>query len=50
MRLSVLAELFDGFADLDDFFSGFAVSNIPQCVPIVLCFLQTKKSTILSQF
>ena len=32
MRFSVLAELFGGFAVLDDFF-GFVVSNIPQCPP-----------------
>jgi len=25
--------IFGGFAVLDDFFFGFAVSNIPQCTP-----------------
>ena len=35
MRFSVLAELFCGFAVLDDFFFGFLVSNTPQCPPHV---------------
>ena len=34
MRFSVLAELFCGFAILDDFFFGFAVSNTPHCPPL----------------
>ena len=27
-------QIFGGFAVLDDFFFGFAVSNIPQCPPL----------------
>ena len=34
MRFPVLAQFFGGFAVLDDFFSVFAVSNIPQCPPL----------------
>ena len=33
MRFSVLAKFLCGFAVLDDFFFGFAVSNTPQCPP-----------------
>ena len=32
MRFSVLAEF---FAVLDDYFFGFAVSNTPQCPPLI---------------
>ena len=38
MRFSVLAEFFCGFAVLDDFSFGFAVSNIPQSPPRLLTF------------
>jgi len=33
MRFSVLSEFFGGFAILDDFIFGFAVSSTPQCPP-----------------
>ena len=33
MRFSVLADFVSGFAVLDEFFFGFAVSSIPQCPP-----------------
>ena len=42
MRFSVLADFFGGFADLDDFFFGFAVSHIPQCPPRSLLFTNKK--------
>ena len=31
IRFSVLADFVGGFAVLDEFFFGFAVSSIPQC-------------------
>jgi len=31
----VLGEFFGGFAVLDDFIFGFAVSNTPQCPPLL---------------
>ena len=49
MKFLVLAEVFDGFGDFDDFSSVLRFLLYPN-VPLVLCFLQTKKSTILSQF
>ena len=42
MRFSVLVEYFDGFTVLDDFFFGFAVSNIPQC-PLRSLLFKNKK-------
>ena len=33
MQFSVLAYFVCGFAVLDEFFFGFAVSSIPQCPP-----------------
>ena len=48
MRFSVLAEYFGGFVVLDDFFFGFAVSNIPQCPPRSLLF--TNKESFYHSF
>ena len=37
-----MAEFFGGFEVLDDFFFGFAVSNIPQCPPRSSLFTNKK--------
>ena len=47
MRFSVSGEFFGGFAVLDDFIFGFAVSNTPRCPPqnIDSTLIQTAEMT-----